>query len=239
MSSSICWRCLSDATLQRPLPRVTAKFRPCAFYPVQSFSTTPSFQKSGRLPASATKKARPKSAKAQSDKGIKKYFAKKKDKRGLGERSRRPAPGERKASRKRIVLSNVNALEVPGMQEINAQNMYNERLQGHVLMLPDSLVDRLRAAEAFKPTQAWGMFSRPGFLMRKETLEMARLIEDIDSDDDAEKTARMILVGQRESGKSMMLLQGMTMAFLKGWTVINLPEGKFFLPIGKCGNVYV
>ncbi|KAL9581175.1 MAG: hypothetical protein Q9212_004058, partial [Teloschistes hypoglaucus] len=212
MPSSICWRCLSDATLQRPLSRVTARCSPYAYLPTQSFSTT---QKAAldrvtrsRLPP---------------EKGAKRFVVKKK--RSGGERARRPAPGERKAFRKRIVLSNVNALEVPHMQEINADNMDNERLRGHVLGLPGTVVDRLRAAEAFKPTQAWGMFSRPGFLMRKESLELARLVRDISSDNEkSEKTVRMILVGQKESGKSMLLLQGMTMAFLKGWTVVNLPE---------------
>ncbi|KAL8629911.1 hypothetical protein Q9189_004348, partial [Teloschistes chrysophthalmus] len=212
MSSSICWCCLSDTTLQRPLLRITTRCRPYAYLPTQSFSTT---QKAGldrvtrsRLPP---------------EKGAKRFVAKKK--RSGGERSRRPAPGERKAFRKRIVLSNVNALDVPGMQEINAHNMGDESLRGHVLRLPGTVVDRLRAAEAFKPTQAWGMFSRPGFLMRKETLELARMVEDISSDgEDSGETVRMILVGQKESGKSMLLLQGMTMALLKGWTVINLPE---------------
>ncbi|KAL8638703.1 MAG: hypothetical protein Q9228_004164, partial [Teloschistes exilis] len=212
MSTSICWRCLSDNTLKRPISRATARFRPHVYSPTQSFSTT---QKAGldrvtrsRLPP---------------EKGAKRFVAKKK--RSGAERSRRPAPGERKAFRKRIVLSNVNALDVPGIQEINANNMGDESLRGHVLRLPGTMVDRLRAAEAFKPTQAWGMFSRPGFLMRKETLELARMVRDISSsDEDSEKTVRMILVGQKESGKSMLLLQGMTMAFLKGWTVINLPE---------------
>ncbi|KAI4091842.1 MAG: hypothetical protein L6R37_007664 [Teloschistes peruensis] len=214
MSSSICWRCLTDTTLQRPLSRVTARFRPHVFSPAQSFSTTQKAELDrvtrSRLPP---------------EKGAKRFVAKKK--RSGAERSRRPAPGERKAFRKRIVLSNVNALDVPGMQEINANNMGDESLRGHVLRLPGTVVDRLRAAEAFKPTQAWGMFSRPGFLMRKETLELARMVRDISSsDENSEKTVRMILVGQKESGKSMLLLQGLTMAFLKGWTVINLPEAQ-------------
>ncbi|KAI4130104.1 MAG: hypothetical protein LQ341_006499, partial [Variospora aurantia] len=139
-------------------------------------------------------------------------------------RARRPAPGERKALRKRIVLSNVNALEVPGMQDIDEENMFDGRLEGHVLGFSGQLVDQLRAVEAFKSTQGWGLFRRPGTLMRRETLDLGKMIAEMSSGDGPRKTIRRVLVGERGSGKSMMLLQAMTMAMLKGWTVINLPE---------------
>ncbi|KAL8967345.1 MAG: hypothetical protein Q9197_005475 [Variospora fuerteventurae] len=140
--------------------------------------------------------------------------------------ARRPAPGERKALRKRIVLSNVNALEVPGMQDIDEENMFDGRLEGHVLGLSGQLVDQLRAVEAFKSTQGWGLFRRPGTLMRRETLDLGKMIAEMSSGDGPRKTIRRVLVGERGSGKSMMLLQAMTMAMLKGWTVINLPEAQ-------------
>lgn len=86
-------------------------------------------------------------------------------------------------------------------------------------------MDQLRAVEAFKTTQSWGLFQSPGTLMRRETVDMGKLIADMSEEGGSRKTVRRVLVGEKGSGKSMMLLQAMTMAFLKGWTVINLPEG--------------
>ena len=84
------------------------------------------------------------------------------------------------------------------------------------------VVDQLRAVEAFKPTQGWGLFRQPGMLVRKETVEYGNLVEELDREG---KTLRRVLVGERGSGKSLMALQAMTIAFLKGWTVISIPEG--------------
>lgn len=111
------------------------------------------------------------------------------------------------------------------MQDVNEDNMYDGRLRGHVLGLSGPIVDQLRAAEAFKSSQGWGMFHRPGTLVRTETLDMAKLIANMSSGEGPKKSVRTILVGEKGSGKSMMVLQAMTMAFLKGWTVVNLPEG--------------
>ncbi|OJJ42932.1 hypothetical protein ASPZODRAFT_75289 [Penicilliopsis zonata CBS 506.65] len=137
------------------------------------------------------------------------------------ERARPPAVGERKALRKRIVLSNPNALEVQDMQDLSAETMVDARLRGSVVGLPVPMLDQLRAVQAFKPKQGWSIFRRPGTLMRKETLEMARLFEKIGGDGQVYKK---ILTGERGSGKSVHLLQAMAMAFTKKWVVITVPE---------------
>lgn len=157
-------------------------------------------------------------------KGVKQNFVKKKKPRQKVERSKKPAIGERKALRKRIVLSNTNALEVKGLNEITAQSMTDEKLRGSVLGIPGPLVSRLRVVEAFKVKQGWPLYWRPAMLMRKETMDMATEIENI-SLGTRDKTIRRVFVGERGSGKTMMLLQAMTMALLKGWVVINIPEG--------------
>ncbi|KAL8660731.1 MAG: hypothetical protein Q9168_008431, partial [Polycauliona sp. 1 TL-2023] len=215
MSSSICWRCLTTAPPQS-LRHATIKSRLPIYLPTLSFSTTPSVQ----LPLPPKKSS---GAKITFKKGTKSLVIKK-GKKQLENRTRRPAPGERKAMRKRIVLSNVNALEVQGMQDIDADNMYDRRLEGQVLRLPGPIVDQLRAVEAFKTTQSWGLFQSPGTLMRRESVDMGRMIADMSEVGGPKKTVRRVLVGEKGSGKSMMLLQAMTMAFLQGWTVINLPE---------------
>ncbi|KAL8790728.1 MAG: hypothetical protein Q9195_006206 [Heterodermia aff. obscurata] len=138
-------------------------------------------------------------------------------------RRNRPAPGERKAYRKRIVLSNTNALPVHGMEDLTVENMCKQESRGMVLGIPGDTVDQLRAVGAFKPTQAWGMFRRPGMLVRNETVEYAKLLEELQSQG---KSLRRVLVGERGSGKSLMALQAMTMAFLRGWTIINIPEAQ-------------
>lgn len=148
------------------------------------------------------------------------------------DRSKAPAVGERKALRRRIVLSNTNALEVQGMADISVQSMLDEGSQGKVFGIPGPLVDQLRAVDAFKVSQGWGLFRRPGMLVRKETVEYGKLMEEL-SVEGNKKTVRRVLVGERGSGKSLMLLQAMTMAFLKKWTVVNISEGtlRFISPL--------
>ncbi|KAL8911661.1 MAG: hypothetical protein Q9171_003221, partial [Xanthocarpia ochracea] len=214
MSSSICWRCLANASPQ-PLRRASLKSRYPICLPTLTFSTTPYFQ--------ALPPKRSTGVKVTPKKGTKSLIIKR-SKKQAENRGRRPAPGERKAMRKRIVLSNVNALEVPAMKNIDTENMLDRRLEGQVLGIPGPIVDQLRAAEAFKTTQSWGFFRSPGTLMRRETVDMGKMISEMSEDERARKTVRGVLVGEKGSGKSIILLQAMTMAFLKGWTVINLPE---------------
>jgi len=136
--------------------------------------------------------------------------------------SKPPAQGERKALRKRIILSNTNALEVPGLEEVSIGGLVNDGSIGRVVALPGEVVDGLRAVEAFKVGQGWGFFRRPACLVRKETVELARLI---DTDGNGGKTIRKIVCGEKGVGKSVLLLEAMAMAFMKGWVVVNLPEG--------------
>lgn len=141
-----------------------------------------------------------------------------------------PGPGERKALRKRIVVSNTNAIEVHSMQDLSAETMIDMRLRGQMLGIPGPVVDQLRAVEAFKVSQGWGLFRRPGTLIRKETLEYGKLFDSRNSSS-TDQTTRRILVGEKGSGKSMLLLQATSMAFLKEWIVISIPNGKSpFLP---------
>lgn len=110
------------------------------------------------------------------------------------------------------------------MQELSAETMLDMRLRGQVLGIPGPVVDQLRAGDAFKVTQGWGMFRRPAVLMRRESLEMGKTVEEL-STDKLGSTIRRVLVGGKGSGKSMLLLQAMAMAFVKGWVVISIPEG--------------
>lgn len=143
------------------------------------------------------------------------------------ERPRPPPVGERSALRKRIVLSNPNALEVPGMLDLSSQTMVDESLHGSVVGLPMPMLDQLRAVQAFKPKQGWSIFRRPGTVMRSETLEMGRLFDTIGGDgEDKGKVVKRVITGLRGSGKSVHLLQAMAMAFVKKWVVISVPEAQ-------------
>ncbi|KAL8895161.1 MAG: hypothetical protein Q9192_003804 [Flavoplaca navasiana] len=217
MSSSICWQCLSKISPQ-PFRHAAIGSRFPNYLPALAFSTTASFQ----FPLPPKKSS---GVKVTHRKGEKSLVIKK-SKKQVENRARRPAPGERRALRKRIVLSNVNALEVQGLQNMDVENMFDRRLEGQVLRLPGPIVDQLRAVEAFKPTQSWGLFQSPGTLMRRETVDMGKMIAEMSEQEGLRKTVRRVLVGEKGSGKSMILLQAMTMAFLKGWTVINLPEAQ-------------
>ncbi|KAJ9356275.1 hypothetical protein DTO280E4_6101 [Paecilomyces variotii] len=141
------------------------------------------------------------------------------------DRPRPPAVGERRALRKRIVLSNPNALEVQGMPDLSVENMLDARVRGSVVGLPVPMLDQLRAVQAFKPTQGWSIFRRPGTVVRRETLEMGRLFEKVDSEGpDKGKVFKRIITGMRGTGKSVQLLQAMAMGFLRKWVVITVPE---------------
>ena len=62
--------------------------------------------------------------------------------------------------------------------------------------------------------------------MRKESVEYGELIDEIsERGASAGKDVRRVLVGDRGSGKSVMLLQALTMAMMKNWVVINIPDG--------------
>lgn len=219
MSLQTCWRCLARASSQS-YPTRRPPQQPWTLYPTSTaaFSTSPSL---GALPP---KKKIRSPVPEKNVKGTKTTFTKKKKRPQAVDRGKKPAIGERKALRKRIVLSNTNALEVEGLKDISAQSMTDESLRGQVLGIPESVWDKLRVVQAFKVAQGWSLFRRPAMLMRKDTLDMAKEIEGI-SRGTREKTIRRVFVGERGSGKTVMLLQAMTMAFLKGWVVINIPEG--------------
>lgn len=146
----------------------------------------------------------------------------------------RPPPiGERKALRKRIVLSNPNALEVEGMQDIDADTMVDSHLHGNVLGLPVTMLDQLRAVQAFKPKQGWSIFRRPGTVVRRETLEMGRLFDRISGDGaDKGKVVKKIVTGPKGSGKTVHMLQAMAMAFTKKWVVFSVPDGTYMEDLG-------
>lgn len=138
-------------------------------------------------------------------------------------KGRPPQEGERKALRKRIVLTNSNALEIQDMQDLSAKNMNDKSMQGQVLGFSTEVVDSLRAVEAFKPTQGWSMFRRPATLITSHTQKLAEQLQSIEQD---KSTVRQVLTGEKGSGKSVLNLQAMAMASLKGWIVVHIPEAQ-------------
>lgn len=98
--------------------------------------------------------------------------------------------------------------------------MIHESSIGMVMALPGEVVDSLRAVEAFKPGQGWPFFRRPACLVRRENVELAQII-----DSHSGNTTRKIVYGEKGVGKSVFLLEAMAMAFMKGWIVLNIPEG--------------
>jgi small subunit ribosomal protein S29 len=160
-----------------------------------------------------------------------------------------PEEGERKALRKRIVLSNTNALEVKGLRDLDAEIVdemvrvrdeaeefalqgalvgkegeeIRQEVVGKVVGLKGQTVDSLRAVEAFKTTQGWGLFRRPAILVREESVGLSKQLMRAQEE---KKGLRLVIDGSKGTGKSMMLIHAMATAFVKGWVVINIPEGK-------------
>lgn len=136
---------------------------------------------------------------------------------------KKPNPGERKAFRKRIQLSNNSALPVPGRTVLEADTLVDPKNACTMVALPDKIVDQLRALEAFKTTQSWGLFRRPHFLVREETITLMKKLEEASK---SKTGLKCVLTGSRNSGKSMALLQAMSHALVNNWVVIHIPEGQ-------------
>ncbi|EEA24529.1 hypothetical protein TMatcc_007632 [Talaromyces marneffei ATCC 18224] len=225
MVSQLCWGCLSTTGLRQTSRALLHPPSAAQQYRQLTARTTTSL-----FHTSATRYANPLQKKSRSMEGAPKFRESKsarmrKPKKATVDRGRPPAVGERKALRKRIVLSNTNALEVPGMQEFSEETMVDSRIRGSVLVLPVPMITQLRALQAFKPSQNWSLFRRPGVVLRRETLEMGRIFEEISTQGpDQGKVVKKIITGKRSSGKSVHLLQAMAMGLLKKWVVISIPD---------------
>jgi len=217
MPPSICLRSLSQLSIDAVTQPSSA---PRLLHPRAAFFST-----SAARYATAPKR---KGVVAAPKKGVKQLNTKKGRTSGGADAGKRPAQGERKAQRKRIVLSNNNALEVSSLKDLGKNNVLSEQNEGKVMGIPGETVDALRDIEAFKTTQGWSLFRRPAVLMRKEAIQLAKLFNEVEGSASGQqkKTIRRILSGERMSGKSTLLLQGLTMGFLREWFVINLPEGE-------------
>ncbi len=209
MSTPNSLRCLVRPSAASALPR-----RVAAVSWTAPFSTTPALAAKDNTPAGHVRA------------GKKMKLGKFKKTSGFS-RPKAPAPGERKAFRKRIQLSNSNALPVEGLRELEARDMANPENHGHMLSLPGPLQDQLRTVEAFKTTQYWPMFRVPSMLVRKETVE---LVNRVQGAADKGQTLRLVITGDRGTGKSMLSLQAMAYAFLNDWVVISIPEGLYSAP---------
>ncbi|WEW60039.1 hypothetical protein PRK78_005523 [Emydomyces testavorans] len=213
MASSFCWSCFSKL---RPTPRTLfpSTSIPRAVAAAPFHSTAPAHV----LPPkkSRTQDEGPRFREARSARVKKKK---------VNIKPTRESPAERKAHARRLVLSNTNALEVPGLQDLSVENMSDARLQGQVMGIPVSLLDNLRALQAFKTSQGWSLFRRPGTLMRKETLELTNLMAEIKGKGKI-KAAAKIITGDRFAGKSVHLLQAMTMGLLDSWVVMSVSDAR-------------
>ncbi|KAI1652908.1 mitochondrial ribosomal protein [Daldinia decipiens] len=212
MASANCWRCLA-----RPSQRL---FVPVSSLPAPSTpASAVAFTTSAQLRAKPGQKEEANLSRHVRT-GKKLILGKKKR---PADKGKPPVSGERKAFRKRIQLSNNNALAVTGLGELTAENVVDSSSVGQVFSLPEVVLDQLRASEAFKPTQTWGLFRSPHTLIRKETVDLAKQLTDAV---DKKETLRLVITGDRASGKSVLGLQGLATGFLNKWVVINIPEGQ-------------
>ncbi|KAG8623213.1 hypothetical protein KVT40_008189 [Elsinoe batatas] len=208
MATHVCLRCLT-----RPSPAL----RP-------SYSIRNAFSTSTARAAKPAK-TMPKKKSVNAAKGARKGGAGAFSFKGRGQRqvassANRKDPAALKAMRKRIVLSNTNALEVEGLRELTADNATQI---GEILTLNNDSIDALRAAEAFKHNQGWNMFRRPSTLVTQHAHELASIVNTITTDKSSRKE---FITGERGSGKSVLALQAKAYAFQKGWAVIHIPEGQ-------------
>ncbi|GAW14298.1 hypothetical protein ANO14919_036990 [Xylariales sp. No.14919] len=207
MASINCWRCLARPSQRLLLaPVFVAASAPTS----AAFST--STQLSSRPPEGNTRHVRT---------GKRLILGRKKR---TPDKTKPPLSGERKAFRKRIQLSNDNALQVSGLDVLSAENVVNPDSVGKVFGVPSpEVIDQLRTCEAFKSSQNWNLFRSPHMLVRKETVDLAKQMTDAI---EKKETLRLVITGNRGSGKSIVGLQALTTGFLNKWVVINIPEGQ-------------
>ncbi|TGJ85897.1 hypothetical protein E0Z10_g2887 [Xylaria hypoxylon] len=207
MASTNCWRCLA-----RPAQRLLlAPISVTASAPTLAAFSTSAQQLARAADGGGTKHLRT---------GKRLLLGRKKR---SPDKTKPPQAGERKAFRKRIQLSNDNALEVPGLEVLSAENAVNPDSVGKVFGVPAEVIDQLRACEAFKSSQNWNLFRSPHLLVRKETVDLATQMTNAI---EKKETLRLVVTGNRGSGKSILGLQALATGFLNKWVVINVPEGQ-------------
>ncbi|KAG9249900.1 mitochondrial ribosomal death-associated protein 3-domain-containing protein [Emericellopsis atlantica] len=138
-------------------------------------------------------------------------------------RAKAPNPGERKAFRKRIQLSNNSALEVQGTEDLQPDTMLKSEHAGKMFSIPNDMQDKLRTLEAFKTTQSWNLFRKPHILVRQDLVDLMNKLEAAKGNQEA---LRLVLTGTKLSGKSHALLQAMLYGMMNNWVVINIPEAQ-------------
>lgn len=219
MVPPILWRCLRTCIIHPLKPRPH----------LHNFATTPPLSAKPLKPKGPSPSSKMKS-------GIQRTQSNKIRIKKAPIVTQKPAyePGQRKELRKRIVLSNTNAAQVV-LPAMAADLIGNEDAAGAIFALPsgeeDTIVDQLRALEAFQTKQHWPFFHRPCTLFRRETVEVGRLFERAmkreGAGEDGGTNERAILHGYYGCGRSVLLLQAMTWALQKDWIVITIPNGGF------------
>lgn len=202
-----CWRCLL-----RPSAAVLAAPRRVA---------VPGILASMPGGMAAFSASAPTAAKAEQPQKVRLGVGRKK--KSYKSTGKSPLPGERKAFRKRIQLSNNNAIPVNGLKKLTRQSIADEKAIGSVCAISETTLDQLRAVEAFKHTQSWGLFHAPHTLVRAETVELAQRIQNAAVN---KENLRLVISGDKISGKSTLLLHAMATGFLNDWIVINIPEAQ-------------
>ncbi|KAI0102856.1 mitochondrial ribosomal death-associated protein 3-domain-containing protein [Nemania sp. FL0031] len=205
MAGQNCWRCL---------------YRPSQRLLLAPLSTSASTPTSAAFSTSASLFARAAEPIRHTRSGKRLVLGKKKK---VQDKTKPPLPGERKAFRKRIQLSNDNALEVPGLDVLSPENAVDPESIGKIVGIPAEVVDQLRACEAFKSSQNWSLFRSPHMLVRKETVDLASQMTSAIAN---KETLRLVVTGSRGSGKSILGLQALATGFMNNWVVINIPEGQ-------------
>lgn len=81
--------------------------------------------------------------------------------------------GARRAERKKIVLANPNATDVE-LDTLRAK--ISGKVDGAVVKFDGPTIDMLRLLEVFQLKQGWQFFHRPSTLIRKESIELGKLL---------------------------------------------------------------
>lgn len=135
---------------------------------LRSFSTTPT--PLARAPATGGKK-RPTNLRALGN-----NFKTKKKGKDDSPKARYGKPGEARAMKRMVVLSNTHALSVP-TETFSGESITNPGLHwGKMMGFNVPTLQRLKGLDAFQPRRNWEFFNAPNVLYRRQTADLAKLM---------------------------------------------------------------
>lgn len=166
-----------------------------------------------RAPKAAKGKAPPKKASKQS-------FGKKVKVKDAGTGISASAFAAKIGSSRPVAKLNPSAPKVDLKQ--SQVSLYKEEMKGSILETPQSVVLQLYALDVMQRQGGYQYFSQFATILRDSTIKLAEIM----AKDTSSQNRRILVDGPAGCGKSVTLLQAISLALQQRWLVIAIPRGE-------------